>query len=87
MSEELLHGIISEIKEAQYFTVMVDETADVSNKEELVICIRWVDSKLIAHEEFIGLYPLIRTQATDIVEVIKVYILYHVNLSTTMLKI
>lgn len=74
MSLEMLQDITSEIKKAKYFTVMADETADVSNKEQLVLCIRWVDNDLVAHEEFIGLYPLARTQATDIVEVIKVWL-------------
>ena len=69
---EMLHNITTEIKKAQYFTVMADETADVSNNEQLVLCIRWVDNDLVAHEEFIGLYPLARTQTTNIVEVIKV---------------
>ena len=27
-----------------FFTVMADETADISNKEQVVACIRWVDS-------------------------------------------
>ena len=35
---------------------MTDEVTDSSNKEQLVICLRWVDSELNAHEEFIGLY-------------------------------
>jgi len=72
MSKEILSEITSEIQKAQYFTVMADETADISNQEQLVLCIRWVDDDLTAHEEFIGLYPLARTQASNIVEVIQV---------------
>ena len=34
---------------------MADETADVSNKEQLVICIRWVDECFVIHEDFIGM--------------------------------
>ena len=30
----------------------------MSNKEQLVVCIRWVDSKLQAHEEFISMYTV-----------------------------
>ena len=37
---------------------MTDESADISNQEQLVVCIRWVDDDLTAHEEFIGLHPL-----------------------------
>ena len=32
---------------------MVDETTDVSNKEQVVICFQWMDKKLEAHEEFV----------------------------------
>ena len=42
---------------------MVDETSDVSNKEQVVIWFRWVDSKLEAHEVFIGLYEVDSTEA------------------------
>ena len=34
---------------------MCDECCDVSNKEQSVVCIKWVDSKLQAHEEFMFL--------------------------------
>ena len=33
---------------------MADENADASNKEQLIVCIRCVDDKFKAHEEFIG---------------------------------
>ena len=51
---------------------MADETAEVSNKEQVVVCIRWVDSNFSVHEEFVGLRPVARTTADEIVGVIKV---------------
>lgn len=50
----------------QWYTIMVDETTDVSNTEQLVFCIRYVDSTLEVHEEFIGLYSLESTSAESI---------------------
>ena len=50
---------------------MADETADASNKEQLVVCIRWVDDQFEAHEEFIGLNHLHECNATAIVDSIK----------------
>ena len=47
---------------AASLTIMVDETTDVSNKEQVVVCFRWVDSNLEAHEEFIGLHVVESTQ-------------------------
>ena len=40
---DMLREIAENIQNATFFTIMADETADVSNKEQLVICIRWVD--------------------------------------------
>ena len=50
---------------------MADETADISNKEQLIFCIRWVDDNLTPHEEFIGIDHLINTSADHIVLVVK----------------
>ena len=49
---------------------MEDETADVSNKEQVAVCIRWVDENLCAHEDFVGMKPVARSTADEIVNVI-----------------
>ena len=59
-------------KEAFFFTVLTDETADESNKEQVVVCIRWLDSNFTVHEDFLGLRPVACTTADEIVGVIKV---------------
>ena len=41
---------------APFLTIIVDDSTDVSNKEQVVICFQWVDSSLGAHEELVGLY-------------------------------
>lgn len=46
---------------------MADETADISNKEQLVICLRWVDANLEVHEDFIGLNHIEQANADSIV--------------------
>ena len=58
---------------------MADETADISNQEQLVICIRWVDEELVVHEDFIGLRPVAETNASTITDAIK-SILVEMNL-------
>ena len=50
---------------------MADETADVSNKEQLVICIRWVHVYFLIHEDFIGMHLLERTIAHQVVAILK----------------
>ena len=69
-------GIIQElgkqIRSSPFFSIMADETSDVSNKEQLVICIRWVDENLMAHEDFIGIEHIASADAATIVKTIKV---------------
>ena len=50
---------------------MVDETTDLSNVEQLVMCLRYVDDDLDVYEEFVGLHSLESTTATVIVSTIK----------------
>ena len=65
----------------RFFMIMADETADVSNKEQLVICIRWVDYCFVIHNEFKGMYPLERTTAVQVVAILKNALL-RMNLNT-----
>ena len=45
--------ILSEIKEAKYYSILCDEVSDVSNKEQVSIVIRFVDSSNCIREEFL----------------------------------
>ena len=67
----VLREIAKNIQNAVIYTIMVDESADVSNKEQLVFCIRWVDDELVVHEDFIGMHPMQGTGADQIVFIIK----------------
>ena len=58
---------------------MVDETSDVSNKEQVVICLRWVGCDFEVHEDFVGLYEVASTGAEIIFGVI-VDVLQRLNL-------
>ena len=53
-----------------YFTIMANECADVTNEEQLVICLHCVDENLEVHEDFVGLHPSSDTKADTIVKVI-----------------
>ena len=70
MAMQVLRSVVESVRSVPFLTIMVDETTDVSNKEQVVICFRWVDDKLEGHEEFIGLYRVESTQATILVGVI-----------------
>ncbi len=71
MSHAIIRSIINKVQQADYFTIMIDECVDVSSKEQLTICIRYVDPDLEVHEEFIGLYLCPNIKADTIVSVLK----------------
>ena len=50
---------------------MADEATDASNKEQFLICLRWVDDEFEVHEEFIGLYEIDNLTANTLAAAIK----------------
>ena len=73
----ILKKISKQIQTAELFTIMADETADISNQEQVVICIRWIDDEiLMTREEFIAMKPVERFTADMLVQVIKVRLRY-----------
>ena len=68
----MLRIIARNIQQAKFYSVMGDETADISNKEQLVLRIRWVNDDLQVHKDFVGIHKLPNTTADKTVKVIKV---------------
>ena len=62
----VLRKISAVLQKCLFLTVMVDETTDVSNTEQVVICIRYVDEHFEVHEEFVGLFEVASTRAENI---------------------
>ncbi|XP_041369742.1 zinc finger MYM-type protein 1-like [Gigantopelta aegis] len=56
MALGFLRQVAKNIRDDGRFTIMADETTDQSNREQVVIVLRRVDSDLTVYEEFIGLY-------------------------------
>jgi len=75
MAEQVLRHIAEQIQSTVYFTVMVDETADCSNNEQVVLVFRWVGEDLVPHKDFIGLYLTDSIAATALVTIIEDIIL------------
>ena len=68
MPNTLLCQLLTKI---QWFSIIADETRDVSNSEQLSIIIRWVDDDYIIHEDFIGMVHVPDTTASTLTTVIK----------------
>jgi len=82
MALQVRRQVIESMYSSPFLPLMIDETTDVSNKEQLVICIPWVDNSLQPHEEFIGLYHVESTQSSTLVHTIH-DVLQRVNGSIT----
>lgn len=61
MALKVLREIVCQLQSSVH-TVMIDETTDILNTEQVVLVFRWVDNALSVHEEFVGLY---QTKCTD----------------------
>ena len=58
MGQDILRKILVKTREAGYFGLMADETRDIPNKGQLVICCRWVDECYNIHEDPLGLVQI-----------------------------
>ena len=56
MALQVLREIASNLHNTLFYTIMADETTDSSNKEQFVVCFRWVDDELEVREDFMGLH-------------------------------
>ena len=70
IANHVIRDLVSEIR-GGFFSIICDEYTDISNKEQLTICIRWVDKELEAHEDFLGFYNVPDIGAETIVSAIK----------------
>lgn len=68
-----------------FICIMVDETTDAANKEQVVVCLRWVDDIFEAHEIFVGLYEVESTEASAIFFLIR-DVLKRFNISIAKLR-
>ena len=52
IGDHIRDGIISEIKEAKWFSILCDEVTDVAIKEQMSVVLRFIDSSCSIREEF-----------------------------------
>ena len=71
----ILRDITESIKNADFYSIMVDQTSDVSDKEQGAFCVLWVDENLFSYEDFLGQHEVEKTDAISIATFIKDIIL------------
>jgi len=52
---EILKHIVRKVRAAKYFAIIADETSDSSPREQLFLCIRYVDEKLNDNNEAVAI--------------------------------
>ncbi|CAG2203108.1 unnamed protein product [Mytilus edulis] len=85
MAQMIVREVSDNIRKSLYFALMADETTDVANKEQLVVCLRWIDQALDVHEDFIGLYQIDNTSAQTITDSIQ-DVLVRLNISLSQCR-
>ena len=72
MALSILREIAECIQKSTFFSIMCDECTDSSNREQLILCIRWIDhGNLEPQEDVIGMYQIDDISAHTIVSVIR----------------
>ena len=70
MGRSMLNNILSFIHESTYVSIMVDETTDISYKEQLSLVMYRVDHNLDVYKEFLGMDQIDSTTAESITSTI-----------------
>ena len=56
MALTVLRAITKDIQSCRFFTLMADKVADVSNKEQAIVCLCYIDGDFEAQEEFVKIH-------------------------------
>ena len=70
MAHQILRNLADEIRDSFYATIC-DVYTDISNKEQLTLCLRWVDVLFNIKEDFLGFYELENIKSDKIFLAIK----------------
>lgn len=71
MGLSVLRSLLVNIREAEWFSLIVDEATDVSNKEQLALGVRWVDKDLSVNEDSSELVHVLKTDSNTLTHVLK----------------
>ena len=81
----VLRKISTNLQSTSFYTVMFDETTNVANVEQVVVCLRWMSETFEVYEDFVGLYQVESTEAEKIYGVIT-DVLLRLNLAISKLR-
>lgn len=70
MALSVLRKIAEKLHNSPFLTIMIDETTDVTNQEQVTVVIRRIDENFEVFEEFMGLYTVDTIDAGSLFSVI-----------------
>ena len=85
MSLRVLRELMTKFKESPFVTIMIDETTDITNKEQVTFVLRTVDENFQVDENFLGLYTVSCIDASTLFSTIK-DVLLRFNISFRKLR-
>lgn len=67
----VLRSLCEKLQSSPFIAVMIDETTDVTNEEQVVIVMWWIEECFEVSEEFLGLYSIPAIDAATLFSVVK----------------
>lgn len=68
MAMQVLRDISASLQQSRFLSVMVDETTDVSNTEQMTVVVRSVSDCFEVSEDFLGMYQVPSITAATLTE-------------------
>ncbi len=85
MAHQVLRDLASKIQNSKFICIMIDETSDINNKEQVTIVIRSMNDELEVSEDILGLYIVSSIDASSLFSVVS-DVLTRLNLSWSRLR-
>ena len=70
LAHQILRDLTDEMRDS-FYTTICDEYTDISDKEQLTLCLSWVAELFNIHEDFLGFYQLENIKSDTIVSAIR----------------
>ena len=67
----IMRNISEKLHSSPFISIMIDETTDITNQEQVTVVMRRIDENFDVHEEFLGLYSVTSIDAATLFSVIK----------------
>lgn len=82
MANDIVKNKLKLIKSVRFFSIIMDETSDISKTEQVSVCVRIVLEDLTIQEIFLGFYATENTQSETLFKIVEdIFIRYGLNFS------